>query len=242
VKILAWVIGGSGRLTRRLPLAGRRLPAGAVLTALVLAGALSPASAQTLTWSRVPSPGPGSGSQLHAVACVSVTACTAVGSYTTARGVGQPLVESWNGTSWSVVPSPSVAGGLSGVSCVSATACTAVGSSGGSTLVESWNGTSWSVVPSPNPSPASSSWLNGVSCVSATACTAAGAFWNDVFEDSLIESWNGTSWSIVASPNPGIGGDTLDGVSCVSVTACTATGQEGDPLSSSRGAAPACRW
>jgi hypothetical protein len=76
--------------------------------------------------------------------CVSATACTAAGNYYTSSGRSRTLIESWNGTSWSIVPSPSRASGssLDGVSCVSATVCTAVGSyintSGASrTLIES---------------------------------------------------------------------------------------------------------
>ncbi len=40
----------------------------------------------------------------------------------------------------------------------------------------------------------------------------------------MIESWDGTSWSVVPSPNPATD-DGLEGVSCVSATACTAVGR-----------------
>ena len=98
-----------------------------------------------------------------------------------ANGSGaRTLIESWDGTHWSVVPSPNpgAAGSirdLSGVSCVSAAVCTATGSSVGNqalTLIESWNGTRWRVVPSP--SRGNASYLTGVSCASASACTATG--------------------------------------------------------------------
>jgi hypothetical protein len=223
-----------GRRPRRSLRAGGTLPAGAVLTGLALLGASVPASAQALTWSVVPSPNPGTSSNgLSGVSCVSAAACTAVGSYGSSGG-GNTLVESWNGTSWSVVPSPNPAGsesaGLAAVSCVSTAACTAVGgyydSSGDPrTLVESWNGTGWSVVPSPNPGSGGNT-LSGVSCVSAAACTAVGtrADNTDLVPKTLIESWNGTRWSVVPSPNRGSDGDPLSGVSCVSATACTAVG------------------
>ncbi len=206
-----------------------------MLAGLVLLGASVPASAQTLTWSVVPSPSPGSTSSLQGVSCVSAAACTAVGSYATS-GASETLVESWNGTSWSVVPSPSPGAGpgdvLAGVSCVSAAACTAVGyyairvGRHYMTLVESWNGTSWSVVPSPNYGSGGNS-LQGVSCVSAAACTAVGSYASNGKQRTLIESWNGTSWSVVPSPNPA--GDHIDlyGVSCVSAAACTAVGAAG---------------
>jgi hypothetical protein len=207
--------------------AGRTLAAGAVLTGLALLGASVPASAQALTWSVVSSPNPGTSSNfLYGVSCASAGTCTAVGFKGSAT-----LVESWNGTSWSVVPSPSPGSGdvFGGVSCASAAACTAAGgyynsSDVPTTLVESWNGTSWSVVPSPNPGSGGST-LSGVSCVSAAACTAVGTKTSGVnfVPRTLIESWNGTSWSVVPSPSPG-SGDDLGGVSCVSAAACTAVG------------------
>jgi hypothetical protein len=189
-------------------------------------------------WSVVHSPTP-NGSlfiDLTGVSCVSAAACTAVGYYETNSGPPyRAFIESWNGTSWSVVPSAHPASSstvLYGVSCVSAAACTAVGyyyplSSGTiKTFVESWNGAKWSVVPSP--SPASGNFLNGVSCVSATACTAVGSdYETPTAQRTLVESWNGTSWSVVPSPNRP-SSNVLDGVSCVSATACMAVGDHGD--------------
>ena len=58
-----------------------------------------------------------------------------------------------------------------------------------------------------------------------TACTAVGVSGNSSgVTSTLIESWNGTRWSVVPSPSPGTGGNDLYGVSCVSATACTAVG------------------
>lgn len=80
---------------------------------------------------------------------MSAAACTAVGHHANSSGAAKALAESWNGTSWSVVPTPNpppVGGSsyLNGVSCVSATACTAAGDyhTSGSpemTLIESSN-------------------------------------------------------------------------------------------------------
>jgi len=41
--------------------------------------------------------------------------------------------------------------------------------------------------------------LSGISWISAWACTAVGSYGQD---NSLVEQWNGTSWSVVPSPNP----------------------------------------
>jgi hypothetical protein len=183
-------------------------------------------------WSVVPSLDPGSVSDtLYGVSCVSATACTAVGDYGNTGGTGKTLIETWDGTAWSVVPSPNRAGSinvLNGVSCMPAGACTAVGAratrAGNKTLIESWNGTAWSLAPSPNNALANN-WLNGVSCVSPGACTAVGNYAKGSgASKTLIETWNGTAWSVVPSPNEGASGNVLNGVSCVSASACTAAG------------------
>ena len=191
------------------------------------------------TWSIVPSRNPRSVSSLNDVSCVSASDCTAVGSDTGAGIASKTLVESWNGTTWTVVPSPNAAShrhdtnDLNGVSCVSASNCTAVGSymtrtGHPRTLIESWNGTTWTIVPSPNPGPATSG-LGSVSCTSATACTAVGSYLmrkggGRVEVTTLAESWNGTTWSIVPSPNTGPTVSALQGVSCATATACIAVG------------------
>jgi hypothetical protein len=201
---------GLDRPTQRRWLAGRMLSAGALMTGLILVGTAVLASAQTLRWSVVPSPNRAGDNYLQDVSCASTTACMAVGARFDSSKVSAyaTLVESWNGTSWSVENSPNPGSSfnwLEGVSCVSPVMCTAVGYAANSsgayrTLIESWDGTSWSVVHSPNPGPANSqNYLNGVSCTSAVACTAVGYRYNGVFK-TLIESWNGTSWSVVPSP------------------------------------------
>jgi hypothetical protein len=179
-------------------------------------------------WSVVPSPNVlGLGSYLRGVSCISASSCTAVGFYIGIFGHDHTLIESWDGATWSIVPSPSPGGVsvLSGASCISLTTCTAVGAYNnggvGQTLVESWDGISWSVVPSP--SPGTFPGLNGVSCISATSCTAAGSYSIGSFVSTLIETWDGTSWSVVRSPNPGTE-NRFASVSCVSATFCTAAG------------------
>ena len=186
------------------------------------------------TWSIMPSPTVNGStmSELLGVACASATNCTAVGEFWSG-GTVSTWVESWNGTSWSIVPSPNVSGStlssLYGVACVSTSNCTAVGwsadSSSTSALIESWNGTSWSIVPTPSVSGSTDSALQAVACVSASDCTAVGYSWDGSTNSTLVESWNGTSWSIVPSPN--VSGSTpsfLTGVACVSATNCTAVG------------------
>src|SRR5206468_3643353 len=149
------------------------------------------------------------------VTCASASDCWAVGF----DGNLATLIERWNGTSWTIVPSPnkdaSVAWSsvLYGVTCVSTSDCWAVGyyNVNGSdasliqTLIERWDGTSWTIVPSPNTSITQRSVLAGVTCVSASDCWAVGYYTvsdaNVGLTQTLIERWNGTSWAIVPSPN-----------------------------------------
>jgi hypothetical protein len=64
-----------------------------------------------------------------------------------------------------------------------------------------------------------------VSCLTANACIAVGQSANGASTALLAESWNGSSWTIQATPSPGSATSSqLAGVSCVSSTACTAVG------------------
>jgi hypothetical protein len=195
------------------------------------------------SWSVVPSPDPAAGQGidlLRGVSCSSATACVAVGEYAKpASPVERPktLVETWDGTTWSVTPSPvsGVQGSLYGVSCLSASACTAVGSwadkhGKSKALIESWNGTRWSIVANPSPLSIGTVVLTGVSCPAADACEAVGHdAGNSEYATNLAESWNGTAWSVVTAPGRGKDIDELNGVSCTAADSCVAAGYSFDP-------------
>jgi hypothetical protein len=196
--------------------------------------------------------GPGLTS-LNAVSCTSATACTAVGDILARSGRVVTRAERWNGRSWRVQATPNPAGAghsqLNGVSCASATACIAVGYyyNGSDTwfpLAEQWNGKSWAIRATPRPARSMDPELTGVSCTSATACTAAGVYENSsnpAFPDTtLAERWNGKSWKIQATLNPGPESNNLYGTSCTSATACTAVGYQ--QLDSGRLVTLAERW
>ena len=182
-------------------------------------------------WSVTSSPNHEGGiNQLNGVSCPTKKVCIAVGAWFSAgAGLPQTLIESWNGTKWSVMssPDPSNESYLNAVSCTSSSDCVAVGgyvdSSGDSgSLIESWHGESWSVAlqdaGSSDPS------LNGVSCVLGSQnCVAVGLSDNSSGLTTLVESWNGSTWSTVQSPSP-TGDDSLDAVSCTSDTGCMAVG------------------
>jgi hypothetical protein len=189
-----------------------------------------------MTWKIVPSPNPGMQAQLSGVSCTSASSCMAVGYSSNGNTLIEMLAPSPGGAVWRTVPSPnpgSTANALTGVSCISASSCTAVGSylngpdsNDSVTLVETWDGKSWIVVPSPNPSDTQPNFLYRVSCVSAGWCVAVGNYYypNLNFPRTLIESWDGMTWKIVSSPNPGSYQDYLFGVSCVSASSCKAAG------------------
>lgn len=184
------------------------------------------------TWKVVPVPAPAGAeeSELASVACTSADSCEAVGDYDNASFATLPLAEVWNGKNWTVQATPNPKGStdasLSDVSC-SATICQAVGLQNFELpLAELWNGKTWAVESTPVLSGPKEGTLGGVTCTTAKACVAVGNYTNAKFDElTLVESWNGSAWAIVASPNPaGQGPDVLNDVACFSSSACTAVG------------------
>ncbi len=170
-------------------------------------------------WSVVPSPNVGtSENKLEAVTAVpsvgsspAASPVWAVGYYYRNDGSPSTLVQRWDGSSWSVVPSPD--GGprenyLTAITAGSAQDLWAVGvynTTAGAylTLVEHWNGQSWQVVPSPSPSP-SYSELSGIAIGGNNHVWAVGSYYNAAaVRLTLTEEWDGMSWQIAPSPSPG---------------------------------------
>ena len=168
---------------------------------------------------------------LYGVSCVGSSFCMAVGDYFNGL-VYQTLIEKWNGSSWNVVSSPNSStqgDNLNGVSCVSSGFCVAAGDYSNGTVdltqIENWNGSDWSLVTSPNISSTDDNILYGVRCVSKSFCMAAGHDYNGTTDQTLIEKWNGSTWSLVTSPNTSSAEDNFIGaVSCVSSSFCMASG------------------
>ncbi len=203
-------------------------------------------------WSimRGPAPPAHTHADLYGISCTSASDCTAVGSWT--RNSRQPttlppptrtLVEHWNGSTWSIVKSPNLpmpSNSLSAVACTRTSGCIAVGASGNSneshlrTLVERWNGSQWVIVNSPNPVGATYSFLSSISCTSPSDCVAAGEYFlgghPQVQNRILIEHWNGSAWTVVASPEPpGSTASHLSGVACTAESNCVALGTKSYP-------------
>jgi NHL repeat len=180
-----------------------------------------------------------SAAALSGVSCTSSETCTTVGYYTSS-GKNHGLAKVQSAGKWSLTsvsePAGTTGSNLYNVSCSASDACTAVGSyatsgSSGLNLVERWNGTSWAVQSAPKPAEATTSGLIGVSCTTANDCTAVGESrvkkeGGEETASTLVERWNGTTWSIVSSPN--VAGYTLSqlyDVACVSASDCWAVGR-----------------
>jgi hypothetical protein len=118
------------------------------------------------SWKNLPSPNVGNGpNELWGVQALAPDNVWAVGYYTPepppAESSTLTLIEHWDGTSWTVVPSPNIKQGtyypneLLGITAVSATDIWAFGdhetTTGRKSLLEHWDGTAWSLAPCPSP-------------------------------------------------------------------------------------------
>src|SRR5437773_2259941 len=142
-----------------------------------------------------------------------LAACVAVALATPARAA----------TTWTVVASPnigSIANELYGTTALSTTSAWAVGSwydnskAAPRTLTLRWNGTSWAAVTSPNATNYYNE-LRGVDATSATSAWAVGYANGSggvigTPRNTLALRWNGTSWAVVTTPNPGASNRELD--------------------------------
>jgi hypothetical protein len=198
------------------------------------------------SWTIVPSPNNGTQSNaLNGVTCSSASDCWAVGSYTYNTGdllmpsaLGT-LIERWNGTSWTIVPSPNhsnsncgllpcapLSNRLAAVTCASVSDCWAVGNVNNfNAFIEHWDGNSWSLTASPTDGAEDTYILSAVTCASASECWGVGYYNTSSDQEeaqTLTERWNGTSWAIVPSPNAL--GYALSGVTCASASECWAVG------------------
>ena len=192
----------------------------------------SPARAQTCsTWTAVSSPNVGTHpTTLNSVAAITVNDVWSVGFYYPSNMSSKTVIEHWNGTGWSVVPGANTGSSYSfllGVAALSSQDVWAVGNylpSTSQTLIEHWNGTRWSIVPSPNISGVDNN-LKAIAATSASDIWAVGYYVNssDV-NQILIEHWDGSSWSIVSSPNAGSGGNSLWAVAASSANNVWAVG------------------
>ena len=125
---------------------------------------------------------------------------------------------------WQLVASPDVGdrgSRFTGVAAIAADDVWAVGQAQGRfrtrTLAEHWDGTSWQVVATPNRGRFLDNLIRGVDAASADDVWAVGSTSSESPEvhasRTLAMHWDGSSWSIVPTPNVGTAGSLLQNVS-----------------------------
>ncbi len=120
---------------------------------------------------------------------------------------------------------------LNGVAAISSSDVWAVGNyftdynSPTRTLTEHWNGSVWSLVQSPNVGNGIDT-LSGIAAVSASDIWAVGYYSIGSYQGNptLVEHWNGSSWSVVPSPSMNRYYNYLNGVAVVSANDVWAVG------------------
>jgi hypothetical protein len=169
------------------------------------------------TWTAAASPAGDGGGVSSAITAISSDDFWAVGSF--AGGGSNTLAAHWNGTKWSIVPVPDITGfakggGLNHLTGVSADGPDDVWASGYAADVDNtnlnvpgllhWNGTSWTAATVPTLGK-EGSLLFGVQVLSPTDAWAVGQTQGLVGNVStLTEQFNGSVWTIVKSPDPGM--------------------------------------
>jgi len=186
------------------------------------------------TWKIVPSPNPGtdSFSVLQAVSGTSPSDVWAVGVTHDGTLPSRTLIQHWDGTGWSIVPSPSPGlqlNELLGVVALSPSNAWAVGYREGTeateatleTLILHWDGARWSQVPSPSVGTGANQ-LFGIGAISANDIWAVGSTGGA----PLALRWNGNVWSVVpVASDAGLSQETLAAVSGAAGNDVWAVGQ-----------------
>jgi hypothetical protein len=167
-------------------------------------------------WQTVPSPNVGKSSAFNGVVALAPDNVWAVGSSgDVSDGPTLTLIEHYDGSEWSVVPSPNVgpnsmfqSNRLFGITALSPTDIWAFGSyfqangdGNQMTLLMHWDGTSWTLAPSPNPE--------------------MGSILNDVLFAGVTTGQN--VW-IVGSQNPGTLGGAITGTLAIHSTTAAGGG------------------
>ncbi len=157
-----------------------------------------------------------------------------------------PLIEQWDGSTWSAVHAPSMSGILFSVTCTGPSSCWAAGttltddnqSDPLNGFIDHWDGSSWTKA-STAPSGQTYDQFNSVTCSGPSDCWAVGFAGpnqqnnnflpnvapNVAGDQALVERWNGAHWTKVTLPaatSPD--GTYLSSVTCASSTECWSVG------------------
>ena len=143
------------------------------------------------------------------------------------------FAEHYNGSKWTVVRTPNAGPNFDSFYGVAASQgrAWAVGEHLNSdyqdrALIETWNGKSWSIADNPQPGSVRD-MLFGASAVSPSDVWVVGdqEGGNGRFE-TLAEHWDGSTWTVVPTPDPGSGGNHLYAVDAVSPDDVWTAGQQ----------------
>ena len=160
-------------------------------------------------WTEYPLPNVGlNENSLLGVSELSNGHAWAVGYFVNASYQQQTLIEFYNGTVWSVVPSPNPGARqniLYGVTALADNDVWAVGTQKDGndlfhTLTAHWNGSLWTVVPAIDAGAGGNQFYavtNAGGTVYATGQKSGSAFPSQI----LVEQWTGKAWSVVTTPN-----------------------------------------
>jgi hypothetical protein len=189
-------------------------------------------------WTAYPLPNVGAQENVLLAVSMPSTGMTAwaVGYYVSGKFQQQTLIEHFNGSSWSVVPSPSpgaLQNILFSVAAITDADVWAVGGEQDSsgvwhTLTEHWNGSDWSVVDAIDAG-ANGNQFYAVTAISSDNVYAVGQRAGAVFPNqALIEQWNGESWRVISSPADGSASALPLGVAATDVSLTVVGQQETD--------------
>ncbi len=201
-------------------------------------------------WSVAPTPG-GFG-YLFSVTCLSDSDCWAAGTSVAADNSGplNGIIDHWDGTTWSpeaTAPSGQTYDQFNSVACTGPADCWAVGFAGpnqqqnnflpnvapnvagAGAFTEHWDGASWSTVGMPQATAPLGTYLSGVTCTSSSQCWAVGATMDAAGDPSatLVDRWDGSSWTAEPSPSPSPTSGLLTAVTCLDGSDCWAVGAYG---------------
>lgn len=162
---------------------------------------------------------PGNQSNLLGVFAPAPANVWAVGFFIVELDNTLPVIDHFNGRTWRMIANPQIPFGvLSGIGGTSGKDIWAIGRKLGRptvTLIEHYGGRAWTRVPSPSPV---TDYIDfgAIKALSTRDVWAAGDYVNSkgVFR-TLIEHYDGRSWTIVRSPDIGTGDNYLSGIAAL---------------------------
>jgi hypothetical protein len=143
------------------------------------------------------------------------------------------FAEHWNGTAWQVVRTPNAGPNFNSFYGLAASdgAAWAVGEHLNSAyqdrlLVEVWNGHSWSIADTPQPGSVRDMGFGAAALSTDDVWVVGDQEGSGHVFQTLAEHWDGHTWSVVPTPDPGSTGNHLYAVDAVSPDDVWAVGQQ----------------